>query len=51
MPTQDDENSSISLNLQKVFYYLQSEDREVSTRDLLLSFGWDLSDFNVQHDI
>lgn len=51
IPTEMDDNSSMPLALQKVFYNLQFSDTAVCTRNLTKSFGWSNVDVLMQHDI
>ena len=55
MPTQedvgDDNEKSIPLALQRVFYRLQYHKKAVGTRALTRSFGWDSIDAFTQHDV
>ncbi|CAI8053204.1 Ubiquitin carboxyl-terminal hydrolase 7 [Geodia barretti] len=52
MPTEsDDQNKSVPLALQRLFYELQHSDKPVSTKKLTKSFGWDTMDIFMQHDI
>jgi len=56
MPTQNDPKtetgkSSIGLALQRIFYHLQEGDKEMSTKKLTQSFGWDSADAFMQHDV
>lgn len=53
MPTESDKGDipSIPLALQRVFYRLQFGNRSVCTKELTKSFGWDVSDGFIQHDI
>jgi ubiquitin carboxyl-terminal hydrolase 7 len=46
----EDVDTSIPLNLQKLFCRMQLSDKAVSTRGLTVSFGWDASRAFVQHD-
>ncbi|GBC24696.2 cysteine proteinase [Rhizophagus irregularis DAOM 181602=DAOM 197198] len=50
--TEDDEPiKSVSLALQRVFYQLQTSNTPVGTTELTKSFGWDLKESFVQHDV
>ena len=53
MPTADvvDQEKSIPLQLQCLFYNLQFSPTAVSTKDLTDSFGWRTQDIMVQHDV
>lgn len=53
LPTQGDSQGSITLNLQKLFATLQTNQSRyaVSAQDLTRSFGWDSSDTEIQHDV
>lgn len=51
IPTEMDDNFSMALALQKVFYNLQFSDTAVCTKDLTKSFGWSNADVLMQHDI
>jgi ubiquitin carboxyl-terminal hydrolase 7 len=52
MPTEDDDqDSSVALAMQRVFYELQFSDSPVGTRKLTKSFGWDAVDSFLQHDV
>lgn len=51
IPTQDDDYSSVSLSLQRLFYDLMVKDTPVSTNKLIKSFGWGREQMNVQHDV
>ena len=53
IPTQNvrNEASSIPLNLQALFYNMESSEVPCSTVDLTRSFGWDDVEGFVQHDI
>ncbi|PKY26877.1 cysteine proteinase, partial [Rhizophagus irregularis] len=52
IPTEDDEPiKSVSLALQRVFYQLQTSNTPVGTTELTKSFGWDLTESFVQHDV
>ncbi|GJN10199.1 hypothetical protein PR202_ga28273 [Eleusine coracana subsp. coracana] len=42
---------SIPLALQSLFYKLQYNDSSVSTKELTKSFGWDMHDSFMQHDV
>ncbi|CAB5149159.1 unnamed protein product [Rhizophagus irregularis] len=50
--TEDDEPiKSVSLALQRVFYQLQTSNTPVGMTELTKSFGWDLTESFVQHDV
>ncbi|KAI6216025.1 hypothetical protein M3Y94_00454800 [Aphelenchoides besseyi] len=52
MPTEeDDQDSSVALAMQRVFYELQYSESPVGTRKLTKSFGWDAVDSFLQHDV
>jgi ubiquitin carboxyl-terminal hydrolase 7 len=51
IPTSGDDEKSVPLALQRVFYYLQNSDHAVGTTDLTRSFGWDTMDSFMQHDV
>ncbi|KAI6227604.1 Ubiquitin carboxyl-terminal hydrolase 7 [Aphelenchoides fujianensis] len=52
MPTEDDDqDSSVALAMQRVFYELQFSESPVGTRKLTKSFGWDAVDSFLQHDV
>lgn len=52
MPTEDDDqDSSVALAMQRVFFELQFSDSPVGTRKLTKSFGWDAVDSFLQHDV
>jgi ubiquitin C-terminal hydrolase len=53
MPTEtvDCRETSIPLNLQALFYNLQTRSEACPTRDLTVSFGWGLLEGFEQHDI
>ncbi|CAB5149192.1 unnamed protein product [Rhizophagus irregularis] len=52
IPTVDDEPiKSVSLALQRVFYQLQTSNTPVGTTELTKSFGWDLIDSFIEHDV
>lgn len=53
MPTEAtvDKENSIPLNLQVLFYEMQTGDKVCSTRKLTKSFGWNEGQAFVQHDI
>jgi ubiquitin carboxyl-terminal hydrolase 7 len=53
MPTEDVEkkSESIPLNLQALFYNLQTRNEACGTRDLTVSFGWGPIESFQQHDI
>jgi hypothetical protein len=49
MPTEgDDKKKGVSLALQRVFYRLQTSDKEVSTVELTQSFGWSTAESFLQ---
>lgn len=47
----DDPNTSIPLNIQQLFYQLESEEKPCSTVNLTKSFGWNSYESFQQHDI
>lgn len=47
----EDPESSIPLNLQRLFCKMQLSNKAVSTKDLTKSFGWGDSEGFVQHDV
>ncbi|EMS52242.1 Ubiquitin carboxyl-terminal hydrolase 12 [Triticum urartu] len=53
MPTTENDmpSGSIPLALQSLFYKLQYNDSSVSTKELTKSFGWDMHDSFMQHDV
>ncbi|KAI0527012.1 hypothetical protein KFK09_002608 [Dendrobium nobile] len=53
MPTTeiDIPSASIPLALQSLFYKLQYSDSSVATKELTKSFGWDMYDSFMQHDV
>ena len=53
MPTTgtEDVNTSIPLNLQRLFAKMQFSKSACSTKDLTKSFGWESSDVYQQHDV
>ncbi|KAM0846883.1 hypothetical protein ACQ4PT_055394 [Festuca glaucescens] len=53
MPTTENDMpaGSIPLALQSLFYKLQYNDSSVSTKELTKSFGWDMHDSFMQHDV
>ncbi|XP_037024328.1 ubiquitin carboxyl-terminal hydrolase 7-like isoform X2 [Bradysia coprophila] len=51
IPTEMDDNSSMALALQKVFYNLEFSDSSVCTKNLTKSFGWSNVDVLMQHDV
>ena len=53
MPTEnvEDAGASIPLNMQALFYEMQTGSKACSTRKLTKSFGWDAGQAFVQHDI
>ncbi|KAI9203814.1 uncharacterized protein BJ171DRAFT_459923 [Polychytrium aggregatum] len=52
IPTEnDDPNKSTALALQRVFYNLQYSSECVGTIELTKSFGWDMHDSFMQHDV
>lgn len=51
LPTEtDDEQRSVALALQRVFYELQYGEKAVGTKRLTKSFGWETLDTFMQHD-
>ncbi|PKA56995.1 Ubiquitin carboxyl-terminal hydrolase 12 [Apostasia shenzhenica] len=53
MPTTENDipSASIPLALQSLFYKLQYSDCSVATKELTKSFGWDMYDSFMQHDV
>ncbi|KAK8942800.1 Ubiquitin carboxyl-terminal hydrolase 13 [Platanthera zijinensis] len=53
MPTTENDipSASIPLALQSLFYKLQYNDSSVATKELTKSFGWDMYDSFMQHDV
>ncbi|KAI1702064.1 BTB/POZ domain-containing protein [Ditylenchus destructor] len=52
MPTEeDDQESSVALAMQRVFYELQFSEAPVGTKKLTKSFGWDSVDSFLHHDV
>lgn len=53
MPTtgNEDDDELISLNLQRLFYKMQFENKQCSTADLTNSIKWTSKDVNYQRDI
>ncbi|KAJ3707257.1 hypothetical protein LUZ61_010962 [Rhynchospora tenuis] len=53
MPTTENDmpSGSIPLALQSLFYKLQYSENSVSTKELTKSFGWDMHDSFMQHDV
>ncbi|KAG0497188.1 hypothetical protein HPP92_001879 [Vanilla planifolia] len=53
MPTTENDipSASIPLALQSLFYKLQYSDSSVATKELTKSFGWDMYDSFMQHDV
>ncbi|MCD9646609.1 CSN-associated deubiquitinating enzyme Ubp12, partial [Datura stramonium] len=53
MPTTENDmpSASIPLALQSLFYKLQYNDNIVATKELTKSFGWDIYDSFLQHDV
>lgn len=49
--TQQEQNNSVALELQRVFYSLQTSPKAVGTLSLTKAFGWSTADAFVQHDI
>jgi len=49
-PTQEKDNS-VTLELQRVFYLLQTSARAVGTETLTKAFGWSATDSFIQHDV
>ncbi|KAI4299933.1 hypothetical protein L6164_033353 [Bauhinia variegata] len=44
-------SGSIPLALQSLFYKLQYSDTSIATKELTKSFGWDIYDSSMQHDV
>ena len=51
IPTDKDDNSSIVLSLQRLFYDLMTNHSPVSSRNLINSFGWTREQIQIQHDV
>ena len=51
IPTDKDDNSSIVLSLQRLFYDLITNHSPVSARNLINSFGWTREQIQIQHDV
>ncbi|GBB89580.1 hypothetical protein RclHR1_01630018 [Rhizophagus clarus] len=52
IPTEGDEpTKSVPLALQRIFYNLQISDTQVETIELTKSFGWDLFNSFINHDV
>ncbi|KAJ3354800.1 hypothetical protein GGF32_002372 [Allomyces javanicus] len=49
----DDEHASksVTLSLQRLFYFMQTSDDAVETNELTKSFGWNTVDAFAQHDV
>lgn len=50
-PNPQEQNNSVALELQRVFYSLQTRPKAVGTLSLTKAFGWSTADAFVQHDI
>lgn len=52
MPTQEEPaETSVALGIQRVFFRLQTSTEAVSTQELTKSFGWNVVDSFMQHDV
>ena len=51
MPTAAEDHGSIGLAMQRVFYQLQTHEKEVPTRQLTKAFGWEAHDSFQQQDV
>lgn len=51
IPTQTEDNSSVALSLQRLFYDLIIGSSPASTNQLIKSFGWSKNDTMIQHDV
>ena len=51
MPTVAEDHGSIGLAMQRVFYQLQTHEKEVPTRQLTKAFGWEAHDSFQQQDV
>jgi ubiquitin carboxyl-terminal hydrolase 7 len=51
IPMPKDGESSVTVSLQRLFYFLQTSTEPVETNELTKSFGWNTVDAFAQHDV